>query len=159
MNILELKNDIVDLTNYSVYGELCLNQVWLSTYKSNTTNKLELVTKFSIRIPSYFTHIDSLRNLTSFINTIKTWTIISWPLFENFFGSRMDDWRKEFEVFTPPHAHTYVMAVKQKQKLDDINHSYDQQSVVSTKIRLKKVKFDKLTVTHFYIDWCLFGVQ
>ena len=64
----------------------------------------------------------------------------------------MDDWSKEFEVFTPPHAHTYVMAVKQKQKLDDINHSYDQQSVVSTKMRLKKVKFDKLTVTHFYID-------
>ncbi len=59
----------------------------------------------------------------------------------------MDDWWKEFESPTIPYANEFVSRVKRKEKLKQINNSYQSASPSKT----IKVKFDDIKIVFYYI--------
>ncbi len=59
----------------------------------------------------------------------------------------MDDWWKEFESPTIPHAIEFVNRVKRDEQLKQINNSYQSTSPPKT----IKVKFDDIKIVFYYI--------
>ena len=58
----------------------------------------------------------------------------------------MDDWWKEFEGPTIPHASEFVNRVKREEQLKQINNSYQSASRSKT----IKVKFDDIKIVFYY---------